>query len=134
MKLSLGPSLTTVKSTSKAAVDAAAEEVRCLALTPGSGQAMIYLAKETEARAVAHDTSPTLENYPHVFGEALRSGRTISEVAAEFIMMADQWKSLSVFLENTRLSAKDAINSAVSVGEVKRITQTALDTFAAASP
>jgi len=106
-----------------AAIDAAAEAARARIVTPGSGQAMSYLAKETEARRVVAGeiaASPLLD--PLVGVEVDPANGTVAAdlatVAAIILAQADAWKAIEGALDAARRSAKIAVAGAADVAAI----------------
>ena len=75
-----------------ARIDAEAEAVRAQYITPGSGQAMVYGAKQAEARAYQAAGKPSdLTDYPLLGAEVGITTPTASEIAALWLAMEAQW-------------------------------------------
>lgn len=105
-----------------ARIDAAAEKVRNLFLTPGSGQAMTYSRKEAEARAwIANNSAPA----PFLAAEAAARGLSVAAVANEVIALADMWTQVGSQIEAIRLGGKKAVQEADTLGEI--VTAAAVD-------
>lgn len=110
--------LADVQAEARTRIDSKAEARRLVHLTPGSAQAMVYQAKEAEARAFQADATPISANYPHLSAEVGVTAPTLAEVAAVVIGLADQWRQISAAIEGARLTAKAAIASAATVEAV----------------
>lgn len=96
-------------------IDAEAEQIRQRFLTPGAGQAMTYQRKEAEARAwMADNTAPT----PFLSAEAPARDVTVADLAAEVIMLADQWTAIGSAIEGLRMGAKAALQRAGTFGQI----------------
>lgn len=89
-----------------AKVDAEAEGIRCLFLTPGAGQAMTYQRKEAEARAFLADPEATTI---FLSAEAPARGMTVAALAAEVAAQADAWAIVGAAIEALRMGAKAQI-------------------------
>ncbi|MBC7952242.1 MAG: hypothetical protein H7Z12_10560 [Rhodospirillaceae bacterium] len=103
------------KNEAKAQVDAAAEVARQRFLTPGSGQAMVYQQKATEARALQAGAAGP---FRHLEAEAGITAKTIAEVAAVVLAVEAAWLDISAMIETQRLTAKAAINAAQSLDHI----------------
>ncbi len=103
-------------------VDADAERMRQRFLTPGSGQAMTYARKETEARAWTLDNSVAT---PFLSAEAPARGMTIATLAAEVIALSDAWVAIGSAIEGRRMGAKSALGQAATLGAL--INSAAID-------
>lgn len=110
-------------------IDQEAEQQRHLHITPGSGQAMVYLAKEGQARACLADPDPDPANYPllactigierhPVTGEV---ATTVSEVAAIVVAVAAGWAQVAAGIEAARLGAKATVEAAETVEDVQEV-------------
>lgn len=96
-------------------IDAAAERVRFQFLTPGSGQAMTYTRKESEARAWTADRAIAT---PFLTAEAAARKMTVEALAAEVIGQADAWVVIGSAIEAKRMGAKDAVAAATTIGGI----------------
>ena len=85
----LGP----YQQAAKARVDEAAASLRATMLTDVFGQEMLYLAKETEARACMADAIPDAANYPLLAAEVGITGATLADVAVAVTIKADEWRA-----------------------------------------
>lgn len=93
----------------RAAVDGAAERCRSQWLTPGAGQAMVYLRKADEARAlVAGGPGP----FPLLAASVGIEGEDQAAVAALVIAREAAWVQIGAQIEALRLAAKVAIEQA----------------------
>jgi hypothetical protein len=101
----LGP----LKARLQKRIDEEAEVARHRYITPGAGQAITYIRKETEARARAADPeAPT----PLLDAEAAAIGVTVDQLVTEVITAADQWLVIGSAIEALRRGAKEAVNAA----------------------
>lgn len=91
-------------------LDEEAERQRLLWVTAGAGQAMTYLAKEAEARALlAGSTDPT----PFLDAEADAMGLTVAALAASVVTQSDAWRgTIGPAIEARRKVLKAAIAAA----------------------
>lgn len=105
--------LPTTRADVKPALDAAAGKARARYITIAEGQEMTYNQKHVESLAFRNAGYPEadLSNYPFVSGEARRLKST-GQAGADFIIaMADQWRGLAAYIEDTRLDAKADIDA-----------------------
>jgi len=114
------------------AIDAEAEAARQRHITPGSGQAMVYMAKEADARAFAAASYPeaNLQDYPWVQAEAQATGLTAPQSADDIINQANAWRVLGATIEHTRRAGKLAVGAAPNVAEVTAAREQVLATLA----
>jgi hypothetical protein len=123
--------LAQAKQEGKRRIDAQAERVRNSALTPGAGQAMVYLQKEKEAERFGTDANPLPENYPYAVAEVgitphPQTGQvaeTWQEVIAIFAFTAGMWNQGGPAVEQARRSAKYAIDQAQSEAEIEAVIE-----------
>lgn len=114
------PDFTGFRNYLLAQVDDAAEATRQLFITGGSGQAMTYLRKETEARAyVANNTVAT----PFLTAEAAATGVTVAALAATVVAQANAWEVIGPKIEAARLGAKKAVKAATNIAEMHAASQ-----------
>lgn len=92
-------------------VNTAAENARNRYITPGSGQAMTYQEKVSEARAYQTATNPTATDYPVLNAEATATGNTISAQATAVLSTYSQWKQLAAQIEGERQSGNAKIQA-----------------------
>lgn len=123
------PSLEEVKAAALVRIDAEAEAERLQHVTPGAGQAMVYLAKEAQARACLSEVDPDPQDYPllactigierhPITGE---EATTVQEVAAIVIAVAGGWAAVAAAIEAARLGAKAAVEGAETAGEIEAL-------------
>lgn len=127
MQLSLNKDLGPIRASAKKKVDEGAEAMRQLFVTPGSGQAMVYMSKEAQARACLTDPSPDPASYPllactigierHPDTGVL--AQNVTEVAQIVVAVLDQWMLPAAAIEAARLSAKNAIDDASTPAQIK---------------
>lgn len=114
--IDVNPPLAAYKAAMLARIDQEAEAFRLRFITPGSGQAMVYMVKEAEARALRADAAAAA---PHIESEAAARGLPSAGVAQIVIDMADTWRGLSAAIEGRRIGAKLAIEAAATVAGVR---------------
>lgn len=96
-------------------VDAAAEARRQAYVTPGAGQAMVYMQKLAQASTFLAAQNPTPTDYPLLNATVGVEGATITDVANLVVQIAGQWTTIAASIEKVRLTAKAAINAAQTV-------------------
>lgn len=108
-------SLPMLKIDAKQQIDARAEQIRCLVLTQGAGQALVYERKRAEAAAyLAGQPGP----FPMLQSEV---GITSPDIASQAALVADisaQWVALAAAIETVRLGGKMAVEAAGSAEQV----------------
>lgn len=92
-------------------------------VTPLPGQDMVYLAKETEARAWVAAETPDLADYPLLSAEVGVTAPDADQLAQLWLNMAALWRTTAAELEGLRLSTKAAIAAAQSVEEIDTILE-----------
>lgn len=117
------------RSYALSAVEELSHEVRLELVTSLPGQDMIYLRKETEARAyLALETGPAdLTDFPLMSFEVGITAPTPLELAQLWVVMSDAWVAAAGPLEAARQTAKIALLAATDVASMT----TALDDFRA---
>lgn len=116
--------LAEARAVAKAEIDRQAEVAREAYITAGSGQAMVYLEKQREARAYMDDMQG---DYPLLAAMVdidinPASGfpvATIGEGAQVVLALAAAWKTAAIGIEKRRLRAKRAVDGAESVEDVE---------------
>jgi hypothetical protein len=104
-----------VRATMLAKVDAEAEGVRSLFITPGSGQAMTYWALQAEAAAyLAGSTEATL----FLDAEAEATGITKAELASVVAANAAQWAVIGSKINAARRKAKKTIAEDTNIAAI----------------
>lgn len=93
----------------KETVDRLAEQERLKYITPGSGQAGVYLQKAAEAKAALLEESPSSGDYPLLAASIGIDGANITAVATAVATIAGQWTAVAAHIENVRLTAKKDI-------------------------
>lgn len=103
-------------------IDSAAESVRALYITPGSGQAMTYLAKADEAERLMgtqHPDEADPADYPLLSAEVGITGASLADVGAVVLTAYRQWQVIGGAIERARLAAKAAIAAAENAAEAR---------------
>ncbi len=98
------------KTTIKSKIDRQAEVERLKYITPGAGQAGVYLQKAAEAKAALADLAPQASDYPLLAASIGIDGANVSEVATTVQTIASTWTAVAAHIENVRLTAKKAID------------------------
>lgn len=109
-----------VRAILKSRIDGQAEAARLAFVTGGSGQALVYEAKRTEAArwiAAGSPLDPSQENYPWAAARAKRKEQQIADVLAEWVQTAMAWAVVARAIEDVREAAKEAVGAAKSVDE-----------------
>lgn len=111
--------LASAKNEALVVIDAVAEQQRLKYITGGSGQAMVYLRKEQEAKEFLADENPNSEKYPHIYGSVgTTDGSTAQAVAETYLNNAKIWTHISARIETSRRQAKDAVMEATTLQQV----------------
>jgi len=100
------------KAEASTIVDDQAEAARLQYITPGSGQAMVYERKRSEAEAWVADLSPDPADYPLLKARAERlnpGSPDYPAVATEWNAKAATWLAIAADIEGIREGAKEAI-------------------------
>lgn len=109
-----------VRNSLFAKIDADAEAARARFITPGSGQAMTYLAKQTEAAAyLANPAAST----PFLTAEAAATGTTVAALAAVVDGNATAWLAVGAKIEAARRGAKMAVAAATNIAVMHAASQ-----------
>ena len=119
-------SLLTVKAEAARRIDAAAEGIRTIFLTPGSGQALEYQATGEEALRWASDPSPNIDNYPMLKAEwkAMLVGDPdvpAEQAAQDALANAQLWTVVGAAIKEVRRSAKVAVELAETGARVRQV-------------
>jgi hypothetical protein len=120
MKLALNKNLIGARAKAHAKIDAEAEIKRQSLITPGAGQALVYLQKELEVgrffatyRGMSEaPITPTPERFPFISAEVGITAPTMWEVAGVFQGAVSTWHHASAAIEKLRIAAKKAVASA----------------------
>jgi hypothetical protein len=103
-----------IRTASIDAINARAGAIRGLYITDVSGQQMIYLRKEEEARAWLSATSPDLASYPLIAAEVGLTAPTANELAQLWLNLSALWIAVAAALEGMRFAAIAEVTSAAS--------------------
>lgn len=104
------------RAAAKQAIDDAAEACRRLWITPGAGQAMVYLEKRAEAdRYVA---SGGAGEYPILSASVGIEGVDLASCASLVRATAAGWTGVAASIERLRLAAKVAAGAATTWAEI----------------
>lgn len=108
-----------IRASLRARVDAEAERVRCMYVTPGSGQAMEYEAVKAELlhydAVIAAEGDPRPEDYPFVAADAAARGLSLAASFDEVRAARDAWAVAGSRIRAARLAAKAAIAAAATL-------------------
>ena len=107
------------KITAIAGVNDAAGVTRARYITVIPGQEMLYILKDTEARAFIADPAPDLVEYPLVAAEIGITAPSPYEVAQVYVNMAAMLRQLAAAIETMRLGAIAAIETASNLAAVE---------------
>ncbi|NKW80487.1 hypothetical protein HGG72_09250 [Ochrobactrum pecoris] len=101
-----------LKTELRATIDQAAEQERLRYITPGTGQAMTYQQKVTEAQAFKAAVNPQASHYTMLSSEVGITAETLDEVANIVLAAFAQWQQIGAMIESIRLGAKRDIDAA----------------------
>lgn len=113
-------------------VDVSAEAARQKYVTPGAGQAAVYLRKEAEARRFLALDAETQEaqqpgpSWPYLSAELGVTSETLDGVATTIVALAGAWDQAAAAIEALRLPAKAAIDAAATEAEARAAAEVAL--------
>ncbi|QCP84324.1 hypothetical protein EYE35_01115 [Cereibacter sphaeroides] len=93
-------------------INRAADAVRRRYVTAITGQDMLYLRKEAEARNYIAAVDPDLDDYPLIAAEVGITAPTAWQVAQVYLGLSAIWISLAAPLETARLGAIATIETA----------------------
>ena len=111
--------LGSVQAILKTRIDDAAEAQRARYLTPGSGQALVYLQKFNEAKAVLN-AGDGIANYPLLAASVTGTGTLMTTAQIVVAKMVQCYVGVAE-IEATRISAKTAVSNAASVDEAAAV-------------
>lgn len=124
--------LVEIKTNAKNIVDFAAERARRKYITVGSGQAIIYIRKENEAREYKEAGYPDdLSKWPFIRAETNATGLTGKDAAKLIIAQANVWVTVGTSIEEKRRLGKLNIDTAVNEEEVNTERNVAVATLSA---
>lgn len=115
MKLTLTKNLAPARVAAKAKVDGDAEFVRSQFITTGSGQAMVYQAKQAEAQVYLQAGVVG----PLMTAEIGLTAPDADALATLWASMGQQWQVVAAAIEVKRLTAKAAIDAAGSPAAIE---------------
>ncbi len=98
----------------KTSIDVQAEEARLNYITPGTGQAMTYQQKASEAARFLAATNPVASDYPLLTAEVGITAADIGGVAQVVSAAYAQWQVIGAAIENVRLGTKATIEAAAT--------------------
>lgn len=101
------------------AVNAATDAVRRRYVTAITGQDMLYLRKEAEARDYIAAVDPDLVDYPLIAAEVGITAPTAWQVAQVYLGLSAVWISLAAPLETARLGGIALIEAAADVAAIE---------------
>lgn len=110
--------LAAAKASVCAEIDTEAERRRNAVLTPGAGQMAAYQEKETQARALLADDTPTEAEYPDIYNEIGITADSAGEVAMAVLAAAEKWRTYGRQVEHVRLAGKKAAAEAGDIAAV----------------
>jgi len=118
MKITLLKNLALAKTNALRAIDAAAERERLRYITAGSGQAMVYKAKQDEAARFVLSG----EIGPLMAAEVGVTAPTVQELAQIWLNMQSLWIYAATQIEVKRLTAKSAVEAAANPAAIDAAT------------
>jgi hypothetical protein len=119
MRIAVTKDLGPLRLAAKARVDREAEEARLMLVTPGAAQAMVYLAKQTEARRFVADATVG----PLMTAEIGLTAPDADALAALWLAMEQAWLEAAAAVEVKRFTAKAAIDAATHPAAVEAASQ-----------
>lgn len=135
MKITITPeqALAPIRASAVAEINSLVASVRSRIITELPGQQMVYLRKETEARAWVADPTPDLANYPLLAAEVGITAPDADQLAQIWLNQAWLWAEvLAPALERLRMTANGAVQAArnaseiwAAVGQVKQTLEAA---------
>jgi hypothetical protein len=115
------PDIPATIEAAKAKVDQTAELKRQTVLDASVGMQAAYQRKETEARAYLLDPAPIEAHYPYLMAEVGITAPTMKELADIIVAKANAWWLYGSAIETARLTAKKALTSATTTGEIEAL-------------
>lgn len=113
-------------------INATIGAVRQRFITTAPGQEMIYLSKETEARACIAEADPDPADYPLLAAEIGITAPDLQSVAQTVMNLAAIWRLIGAQLEQIRLLTSAQISAATSVEAVNAVVTDFHDTLSSA--
>ena len=117
--VAFGQNLETTRTESSVEVDRVCGEILAQYLTQAPGQAMVYLAKEAEAKDFIKDTAPAMVEYPFVMADMDGSGLGANQVCQIILNKSQLWRRVGSSIERARMIAKTAIEAATTIREIR---------------
>lgn len=111
-------------------IDELAEKERQKYITPGAGQAMTYIRKEQEARAILQDSAVNPVSYPILAASVAAelsikmeevSTSQMQSMAESVVFLSDQWAIIAAHIEEVRLGAKRQVLACLEVDPIASI-------------
>ncbi|MCJ9720780.1 hypothetical protein MOV66_10175 [Agrobacterium sp. SHOUNA12C] len=106
--------LAVLKVQLKTSIDVQAEAARLNYITPGTGQAMTYQQKASEAAGFLAATNPVASDYPLLSAEVGITAADIAGVAQVVSAAYAQWQVIGAAIESVRLGTKAVIEAAAT--------------------
>lgn len=117
-----------IKSSALSEVYENSSKLRSLYVTDIKDQATVYTMKRDEATRFLNDNDPDISDYPLIAAEIGITATTAYEVAQTYLNMSHMFVSALAMLENVRLTAVTAIETATT----REAVENAVNTFNAA--
>lgn len=115
----VGFTIEQIRSEAKKLIDNEAERSRLTNITPGDGQASVYLEKSNEAADYIVAGYPAdLTTYPFIQAEVNATGKTNEQAADDIVAAKSAWISTAASIEQERLGGKKAVEDASTIAEV----------------
>lgn len=120
LELTLAVDLAPLRLEAQAKIDRRAEAERLAHVTPGAAQAMVYQAKQAEARRYVEAGRPaSLEGYSLLAAEVPLTAPTAGELADLWLSLEARWLRAAAGIEARRLAAKAAVRAATNPAAVQ---------------
>ena len=111
--------LAEAKADAREHLTAVISAARTAMITDLPGQDMIYLAKETEARAWVAAEDPDMADYPLLSAEVGITAPDADALAQLWLNLATLWRAAAALLEAVRMAVGGAIEAAETVDDVE---------------
>lgn len=124
------PTLEELKAGARRLIDRTAEHRRLIHITPGSGQALVYLEKRREAEAalaaLANAGGQPIDpaQFPLLAAELGITASGLEAVAEAVLAAAKSWTQAAASIEGTRLKAKRDVDAAKGAAEIDAVLAT----------
>lgn len=129
MQFNLTVDVAAAKAAACAKIDADAESTRLKFVTPGSGQAAVYLQKQNEANSflakypdATTAASAIATDWPLMNAEVDITASTLFGVAQSVQTTSSQWTAIAAQIENLRLGGKQKVNNATTIAAINAAT------------